>query len=359
MIEFSLCMIVKNEESVLGRCLDSIGDLASEIVIVDTGSTDATEAVASRYTDRIYHFAWEDDFGAARNFSFSQASKPYCMWLDADDVLLPEDRLELLRLKNSLPPETDMVMLPYHTGFDADQKPTFTYYRERIVRNSPNFRWEGAVHECIPPSGNIVYGKAAVTHQKLKASDPDRNLRILEGRIQAGKTLTPREQYYYARELYYHDRFEDAAGQFSSFLASGRGWVENNIEACRFLSYCQSRLGQKEEALHSLLQSFSYDIPRAETCCDIGNYFIERSAYRQAAYWYEQALNAVRDDTAGGFVEPDCYGYLPCLQLCVCWYHLGDPKKAMDYNERAAALKPSSPACAYNRTFFKNLENHA
>ena len=77
MVTISLCMIVKNEEKVLARCLDSVADLVDEIIIVDTGSSDATKEIASRYTDQVYDFAWQDDFAAARNFSFSKASMDY------------------------------------------------------------------------------------------------------------------------------------------------------------------------------------------------------------------------------------------------------------------------------------------
>lgn len=70
-------MIVKNEAAILSRCLDSVCDLMDEIIIVDTGSTDDTKAVAAKYTDRIYDFAWNNDFSAARNFSFSLANMDY------------------------------------------------------------------------------------------------------------------------------------------------------------------------------------------------------------------------------------------------------------------------------------------
>ena len=79
MITISLCMIVKDEEDVLARCLESAADTADEIIIVDTGSADATKEIARRYTDKVYDFAWTDDFSAARNFSFSKAEMEYCM----------------------------------------------------------------------------------------------------------------------------------------------------------------------------------------------------------------------------------------------------------------------------------------
>ena len=67
MISVSLCMIVKNEEKVLDRCLKNVRDFADEIVIVDTGSEDKTKKIAGEYTDKIYDFPWTDDFAAARN----------------------------------------------------------------------------------------------------------------------------------------------------------------------------------------------------------------------------------------------------------------------------------------------------
>ena len=78
-MNLSLCMIVKNEEEVLARCLESARPLVEEIVIVDTGSTDRTKEIAAQFTDRIFSFEWTDDFSAARNFSFSKAHGDYIL----------------------------------------------------------------------------------------------------------------------------------------------------------------------------------------------------------------------------------------------------------------------------------------
>ena len=88
MITVSLCMIVKNEEQILQRCLDSLAGLMDEIIIVDTGSTDATKEIAAKYTDKVYDFVWIDDFSAARNFAFSKAGMEYIYSADADEMPL-------------------------------------------------------------------------------------------------------------------------------------------------------------------------------------------------------------------------------------------------------------------------------
>lgn len=108
-------MIVKNEAAILSRCLDSVCDLMDEIIIVDTGSTDDTKAVAAKYTDRIYDFAWNNDFSAARNFSFSLANMDYIYAPDADEILNEENRKRFLLLKEALLPEIEIVQMKYRT----------------------------------------------------------------------------------------------------------------------------------------------------------------------------------------------------------------------------------------------------
>ena len=90
-VKISLCMIVKNEEDVIARCLDSVSRCVDEIIIADTGSSDRTKEICRDFTDKIFDFEWTDDFSAARNFSFSKATGDYLMWLDADDVVSSEN----------------------------------------------------------------------------------------------------------------------------------------------------------------------------------------------------------------------------------------------------------------------------
>lgn len=353
----SLCMIVRDEEKVIGRCLESVADLVDEIVLVDTGSLDQTKAVAAKYTDQIYDYEWMDDFAAARNYSFSKAKMSYVMWLDADDILLETDREKLRALKGALNPSIHTVMMKYNTAFDSEGNPTFSYYRERLLLRSLNPRWQGAVHEAVTPIGNTIYSDIAVTHRKLGPGDPDRNLRIFEKLIARGEQLDPRQRYYYARELYYHARYGEAAQKLREFLDSGEGWVENCINACTDLANCLYRLDDGEGALRALFRSFAYDAPRAETCCSIGAHFLARERYPAAAFWYELALERGDAAETGGFINLDAVGYLPCIQLCVCYDRMGDQKRAAEYNERAAGYKPNDAAVQYNRNYFAQSVN--
>jgi len=149
MVSVSLCMIVKNEEDVLERCLDSVSGLVDEIIVVDTGSTDNTKEAAARFTDRIFDFPWQDDFAAARNEAFSHATMDYCMWLDADDVIQDSERQKLIKLKEELEPDVLAVMMKYATSFDSAGRPAFLFDRERLVRRDAGLMWEGRVHEVI------------------------------------------------------------------------------------------------------------------------------------------------------------------------------------------------------------------
>ncbi len=355
MSTISLCIIVKNEEIHIARCLNSVAELVDEIIIVDTGSTDRTIEIVSNYTRKVYSYPWKDDFADARNYSFSHASMDYCMWMDADDILEEAEKDKFLQLKYSISPDTDMVMMKYNTSFDEAGKPSFSYFRERWIRNSGEYRWIGAVHEVIPPKGKILYSDIAISHKKMTAGEPDRNLKIYQKMIVTGKPLDARQQYYYGRELYYHKQYEEAASVLEQFLLSADGWVENKIEACSVCADCYYRMGREQDALTTLLRSMSFDLPRAELCCEIGKYFLEHGNFHNAIYWYETALNTPKNDHPGGFVLPDCYDYVPFLQLCVCYDRLGDCQKAKEYNERAGNCKPYSEAYLYNKRYFESL----
>lgn len=113
MISITLCMIVKNEQSILERCLISYAGTYDELIIVDTGSTDSTKDIAHKYTDKVYDYKWCDDFAAARNYAFSLASCDYIFSADADEILDERNNQALKDLKSMLLPEIDIVQMYY------------------------------------------------------------------------------------------------------------------------------------------------------------------------------------------------------------------------------------------------------
>lgn len=354
MASISLCMIVKNEEKVLARCLESIKNAVDEIIIADTGSTDKTKEIAFKYTDKVFDFAWTDDFSAARNFSFSKASGEYIMWLDADDVITSENCRKLIELKKVLC-GADSVMMKYNTAFDENGNATFSYFRERIISKSAEPIWKGRVHEVIECKGNIIYSDIEINHKSIKTNYSTRNLDIYKKQLADGEEFNPRDKFYYGRELYYHKKYDEAVKILNEFINDNRGWSENKIEACKILSFCFRETGDLENAVHILFKSFYYDTPRAETCCALGSIFMLKEQYFQAIFWYELALTIPADEKSGGFNDLDTHGYIPCIQLCVCYDKLKNYKKAEEYNNKAGKYHPNSASYLQNINYFKSL----
>lgn len=363
MTTFSLCMIVKNEEKTLGRCLESVKDIVDEIIIVDTGSHDTTKEIALRYKARIFDFQWIDDFSAARNYSFDQATMDYILWLDADDVILPEDRVKLLELKKNLDISVDTIMLKYAVEFDLQGNITFLFFRERISRRLGAYRWFEPVHEYLQIGKNVIEVDIKIVHMKNRAPQDGievlsegRNLAIYERMISRGEKLTPRGTYYYARELKDHERYQEAIRQFNEFLDSKEGWLEDNIFACLELAHCYRILKQEDNILRALYKSFEYDLPRAEICCQIGYFYKTKEYYEKACFWFEVAEKLERPENNWGFLMSDCWGYIPCLELTVCYDKLGKTEKAIYYNNKAGEYKPGDPAVLYNKEYFARKE---
>ncbi|WP_420825890.1 glycosyltransferase [Scopulibacillus daqui] len=284
----------------LSSCLDCVKDIVDEIIIVDTGSADRTKEIAERYTDLVYDFEWIDDFSAARNYAFSNATKDYILWLDADDILTKKNQTKLLELKKTLDPSVDSVTMLYHLGADESGKPVISYRRNRLVKRMRNFQWHGAVHEYLEVFGHIINSDIAVTHTGV-SHDSERNLRIYEKRLEKGEEFSPRDLYYYANELFDHQQYEKAIDYYLKFLNSGKGWVEDNISACGKLADIYFHLGDEKKAAAYALKSFEYDIPRAEFCCRIGFYFFNKNDYHKALFWYKLATALEKPEDNWGF----------------------------------------------------------
>lgn len=352
-MKISLCMIVKNEEDVIDRCLNSAKQLVDEIIIVDTGSTDKTKEIVKKYTNMIYDFNWCNDFSKARNYAFSFASGDYIMWLDADDIVPSKSIKQLLKLKENL--TADTYMLKYNTAF-INNKPSFSFYRERIVKNCKNAKWEGCVHECIVPFGNVERLNLAIEHRKVKHTNSDRNLKIYKNILKT-RELNPREQYYYGRELYDHKKYKQCIKVLNNFIDTKSGWTPNIIDACYLISNCYLNINNEQKQLEYLFKTFNYSTPLPNICCKIGDFFLKQNNIYLSKYWYLLAISNNKMTNMYGFCEEIYKQYYPCLQLCIIYYKLGDIKKAEYYNNKADK-KFSTQITQNNKLFFKSLENN-
>lgn len=346
----SVCMIVRDEEQTLARCLSCVRAFADEIIIVDTGSVDNTVKIAQSFTPKVAYFKWCDDFAAARNYSFSLATCDLIMWLDADDVITEANAQKIAALKNCN--DFDVAYLKYIAGFDGD-RPTFVYFRERIFRRAMNFKWEGAVHEVVNVSGRQIYSDACVYHKKVKLNPARRNLAIYQNRISRGLPLDARHKFYYGRELFFNGMFVECVAVLKDYL-SGEGWVENKVEACRTIYCALSKLGREEQAIRALVYAFTISFPRAEDCCILASHFEGKNDVHSAIYWYERALASPESIESGGFVNVDYLTFIPAIRLCVLYDKLGDYKRAFHYNEIAGKAKPNDKSYLHNKQYFKN-----
>jgi GT2 family glycosyltransferase len=150
----SLTMIVKDEQENLPKCLASVRGVFDEIVVVDTGSTDRTKAIAAEFGARVFDFPWIDDFSAARNAALAHATGEYVFWLDADDVVDPpqRDKLEkwLARL-GSCDPTAFVVRCACDPGADGSGGRTVVDHI-RLFPLRAQVRWTYRVHEQILPA---------------------------------------------------------------------------------------------------------------------------------------------------------------------------------------------------------------
>lgn len=166
-------MIVRNEAHTLARCLESVRDVVDQMVIVDTGSTDGTIALAKAYGAEVYHFAWCDDFAAARNEALRHACGEWILYLDADEVLAPDSAGMLRHLLYQQPLQVGgllcTIVSPHRVGEDASEVHRGAY--PRLFRNYgyPRIAFCGRVHEQITPAiiecgGAIVHSPIVIYH---------------------------------------------------------------------------------------------------------------------------------------------------------------------------------------------------
>ncbi len=317
MAKLSLCIIARNEAHILGRVLSAASQFCDEMIVVDTGSTDDTVSVAAAAGAKVHHFAWIDDFAAARNYSFAQATGDWFLWLDADDVLSP-DTVEIgLRIKNELLDKTDVdaIFAPYNYAYNEDDTVAIKQSRERFVRRSSNPIWVGRVHEVIQNStmAFITCPEFVVEHRPPASNmtrKKSRNISIFDQFVDTATCTDCRTLYQYGGELRAAERFEEAARVYERYLEV---WPADQHDLFQEpymvrIDLCETyrKLNRARAALKTAADAVAYDGSRAEgyALLALTHYEMDNIA---AAFPTFLAAAACKAPTHGGLVYQAFY----------------------------------------------------
>ncbi len=349
----SVCLIVKNEELVLNRVLCCVKKFADEIIIVDTGSEDRTIEIAKKFTTKIYDYKWENDFAKARNFSFSKATCEYVMWIDADDFITDKNIEKIKLLKQNLN-KADVFMLKYSMGFNQSNQPTFSFFRERIIKRSLNLKWQGFVHEVVAPTGKIEYCEIEIEHRKVKKGNPKRNLQIYRQALKNNLKFNARETYYYARELFYNGYLTSCLKQMKKFLKFENKFIGDIYGAYSIMAECLLIKNKPQNAIKLLLKFIENNSPNAEICCLFARCFNLQKNYNNAVFWFKSAINCEKNNF--GFSKSECENIIPYLELTRLYYLLGNVEKSIYYHKLCLQTDIHNKAVQHNIQFFNSLK---
>ena len=229
----SLCMIVKNEEDNLEKCLSLARPHVDEIVVVDTGSTDRTLEIAKKYADVLDEIPWPGSFAVARNHSLSLANSDYILILDGDEYI--EDQEAWKRIRNSLGLlDIAALFLPVKNLLsDSNVVCADLFWQERVLRNHPDIRYHGSVHNQVMESilahaektgRHVVRLEAEIVHTGYSLSEEDMvakyqtRLDLLRHEYENPKDEVYRAYYAYQLGLIYYimRKNEEAAALFAA-----------------------------------------------------------------------------------------------------------------------------------------------
>ncbi len=244
MYTISVCMIVKNEEKNLRNCLTPLKQIADEIIIVDTGSTDRTKEIARDFTDKIYDFEWTYDFAAARNFAFSCATSDYIYSADADEVIDQGNMKFFQRLKKCLIPDIEIITMIYVNPEDINM--AYNNLRERrpkLFKRLRTFTWIDEIHETVRLDP-VVYDSDIEIIHKPHENHSSRDFHAFKKILTERGDMSERLWSMYAKELFFNGNKEDfwfakpyfekrvtTSEEFSSLEAMCvvvRSWAEND-----------------------------------------------------------------------------------------------------------------------------------
>lgn len=316
-------MIVKNEENLLPICLKSIKDWVSEIIIIDTGSSDNTVAVARSFNARVESFDWVDDFGAARQYALSFVSTPWTIWLDADDLVFNPQ---------AIAPACEFARRKRIAGLWCQYVQDESSYQRRMSIFKPkDFNWKGVVHESpVPkrPNTQTMYCDFTVIHRKPEARRPEaalNYLKILEAK-------DPENWFGIAESYRYLAIFPDEPSRIPLYRRNAeelfhRAWQASNVDAAtKFISlfYCaklnleiasEDKDPKRLEHAARLLQvCHKLEPERAEPITLLGLVYEAMGQHLPARACYEKALSMPFWNGVG-LVLKDYYRRIPAARL--------------------------------------------
>lgn len=256
-MEISLCLIVRNEEKRLKHCLQSFLPLTSEIIVVDTGSTDGTKQIAESCGAEVVDFEWIDDFSAARNVALERATCEWVMMVDADDAMRPDDAAALKKSLEELDDDVLGVMLPYGGAHGGR-----SLYRARIWRRDLNARYVLAVHEYLAPSQEqlkhfvrLDFPIIHTTPAQEFAKSMDRNIAIMKKALEEGSD-EPRYLYYMGHDHQSQGDMEEAVKWYTKFVERDDVHTHEKNRAYLRMAQCLRALGDvpgAQNALHDAI----------------------------------------------------------------------------------------------------------
>jgi glycosyltransferase involved in cell wall biosynthesis len=343
----ALCCILKNEVNNLPRLLASVKGCFDVIHLTDTGSSDgsieliqsyATGANPSDTPIQLHHFPWVDDFAAARNASYRPAETDYVAWLDLDDVL--SGREAFIQWRDTIMEIAEYWVATYHYASDATGKPVCSFARERVIKRGLGLEWRYFVHEGIipvSPYGRPIQAQYAtawnVVHVRSEADvamDRSRNLNLFKNRE---KTLDPRMQYYYGKELFENGKPLEAFEWLVKASAEEKLELHDRILAIQYACLSAQQCNQYDRSIMLAHQGLQLAPGRAEFFNMIGDAYVKANRFGDSVPYYSAAKECAFQDPAGLmaaplFIHEDAYKFWPRHQLAKVFAQLGQFDRA-------------------------------
>src|SRR5215469_11064466 len=251
-------MIVRDNQDTLPRALASVRPHVNELVILDTGSTDATVDIALQSADCVASSPWNDHFGQMRQRALDMLSTDWAIWLDSDDELM--DGESLGQLAADAPDQLGAYLMQYVLEQDAQGQPGMQMWRERLFRRE-RYRWTGRIHEVLEPRGEGAYMRASspwVLHHGHGdgTASMARNIRLLRMAVDE-EPNNDRYLFYLGRDLVVSGAYAEGREYLLRYLPLSK-WADEAFTACQFIG-CTHRYEKDYEAAYRAdLRSLEY-----------------------------------------------------------------------------------------------------